>query len=151
MKKRKLEVVLIFAGLAIVVFWVIGYLWKWENVLPEEDDILTMKAVYYTAKGYDYEFTVEKEYFADIINELRPAQKDFSTAAWVVLGKLYLSCKNQRSVEVSLYSTNEPLGAFSVEGAWGWTHYRAGNSWALNNALEAACEGSKDKKKIVPP
>ena len=154
MNKRKLEIVLIFALLAIILFWAIGYLKKggdWENDLPEESDILTMKATYYTAEGDHYEFTVEQEYFADILNELRPSQKDYFPAAWVVLGELQLSCKNQRSVQVhlySIYSNSDPPGAFSVETTRGRIYYRGGNSSALNDALKAACEGSKDKKNI---
>jgi hypothetical protein len=159
MNKWKLEVVLIFALLAITVFWAIGYLKKGDgqnvvpdevgqNVLPDESDILAMKAYYYNAKEDDYKFTVEREYFAEILNELRPAQRDDEPARWKVMGDLHLSCKDGRIVHVSLYHAGPGPGAFSIETP-DRPYYRAGNSRSLNDALEAACKGSKDRKKIV--
>ncbi len=117
--------------------------------LPEADDIEAMTAHLSVSPNVPGKptgpFAVPAESIPRVLAAMTPATVDPKPANWESLGALVLTLKGGGLVEVSLYSTSEPPGAFSLGGSKSQprTYFRGGDSKTLFEAIREARAASK--------
>jgi hypothetical protein len=116
--------------------------------LPDISEVESAEAVLFDDLPL---FEVDPDYTSRILDELQPARIDWSTAAWVVLGRINLKCKGGKSVVISLYKTYQPEGAFSLridgkDSSLMLNHFRGGNDDRIEAVIREAYQASKRHK-----
>ena len=118
-------------------------------VLPEKSEVESAKAELFDDQVLRFE--VDPDYTSRILDELQPARRDWSTAAWVWFGRISLKCKGGKIVVVNLYKTYQPEGAFSLridhDSSWLVPNYfRGGNDDRIEALIKESYHASKHHK-----
>jgi len=150
-ESRSFPLRLLWLALAAVTI-IVAAIWLFlphtvPGPVPEATQIRSMEATFYDRrKGSDVTFQVPAAHWRSILASLLPAKADEDPAKWEVLGELQINLVGGGSFQISLYSLDEELGAFSSGPTWeDRTYYRGGSTARLERALEDAFKAS-DKK-----
>ena len=91
--------------------------------------------------------SVASEDFPTVLKALSPATRDWSPAKWIMIGELTITCKDGRRMTVDLYSTSDPVGAFSVHpddrprnSSFVSNYFRGGTDKSIEDAIKVVSE-----------